>query len=62
MEGGSDLVPHLIESIPDSKVRDRLSEMGQPAIPAIKSYLQNKPGEEERDYAMNALKKIEGNK
>ena len=28
-KGGSDLVPHVFESIPDSKVRDRLSEINQ---------------------------------
>jgi HEAT repeat protein len=47
--------------------RDALMALGdlgknaRPAIPAIKGYLQNKPGEEEREYATNALKRIEGN-
>jgi HEAT repeat protein len=38
-----------------------LGKSARSAIPAIKTYLQNKPAEDERKYASYVLKKIEGN-
>jgi HEAT repeat protein len=38
-----------------------LAKNARPAIPAIKTYLQNKPAEEEREYASYVLKKLEDN-